>query len=411
MSSSGTFGGKSPAGTSTVSAVSSGERTLEQKNGPDLTRRYQELGWLWRLATLPTIVVSNSAQNGRGYWFPSFAQLKQGEALHLPEENFRVEWELDRHLVSYLNRWGWPLPNSRLWLPSFPERLNPNQCCFVRVESAPRPESYLLGIHLDGHIIRVNKPSDKREGEKRRSKLQPRSEAQCFMNALLDLPHIELLFAIGPNGTGKTTSALCHGLESLLSGGYEIITFFRLIHAMGNRTQGFLPGDENQKNEPWMRALVSCLQAFDPAQLKAISKNFNFSDLSKAVMSSERLHFRTPEYSRGENIRGLGLLDDCQNADPDLIAGLIGRFSDPDWQDSSSYDLPKSRVILLADPFQVDYRGTRDPVNSGVLFHQELYRRQPSVATVFCGQIIRSGLAELAFMSALAKILGLPTGV
>ncbi|MEM9990097.1 MAG: PhoH family protein, partial [Pseudomonadota bacterium] len=89
-----------------------------------------------------------------------------------------------------------------------------------------------------------------------RRTITPRSAAQgVYLN---QLSQNELVFGVGPAGTGKTYLAVAHAALSLLKGEVERLILSRPAVEAGERI-GFLPGDMKDKVDPYLRPLYDAL--------------------------------------------------------------------------------------------------------------------------------------------------------
>src|SRR5690606_13558299 len=90
----------------------------------------------------------------------------------------------------------------------------------------------------------------------RKRTVQARSPAQARYMRALD--HAELVFGVGPAGTGKTYIAVAHAARLLERGAVERIILSRPAVEAGERL-GFLPGDMKEKVDPYLRPLYDAL--------------------------------------------------------------------------------------------------------------------------------------------------------
>ena len=81
-----------------------------------------------------------------------------------------------------------------------------------------------------------------------------------FIQSMLD--H-ELVFGIGPAGTGKTYLAIAMGVKLFSEGIVDKIVLTRPAVEAGERL-GFLPGDMKEKVDPYMQPLYDALNEFLP---------------------------------------------------------------------------------------------------------------------------------------------------
>ena len=91
----------------------------------------------------------------------------------------------------------------------------------------------------------------------------PRSIGQ--LNFMKNLSEIELIFAIGPAGTGKTFLAVSYAVSLLISGKIDKIIISRPAVEAGEKL-GFLPGDLKQKIDPYLRPIYDALYEILPYQ-------------------------------------------------------------------------------------------------------------------------------------------------
>ena len=102
----------------------------------------------------------------------------------------------------------------------------------------------------------------------KRKNIYPRSSNQLkFVNLIKDR---DLVFGVGPAGTGKTYLAVACAVEALLKKEISKIILSRPAVEAGERL-GFLPGDLKEKIDPYLRPLYDALNDLIP------SKTFGFS--------------------------------------------------------------------------------------------------------------------------------------
>jgi len=97
----------------------------------------------------------------------------------------------------------------------------------------------------------------------RKKTVEPRTEAQrTFVNSLTNN---ELVFGIGPAGTGKTYLAVAVGVSKFIAGEVDKIILSRPAVEAGEKL-GYLPGDMKDKVDPYMQPLYDALNDFLPAK-------------------------------------------------------------------------------------------------------------------------------------------------
>ncbi len=75
-------------------------------------------------------------------------------------------------------------------------------------------------------------------------------------------PNIDIVVVSGPAGTGKTYLAMLAAIQAMRRGDCDKILLTRPAVAVDDEKHGFLPGDLNQKMEPWVRPLFDVLREY-----------------------------------------------------------------------------------------------------------------------------------------------------
>lgn len=85
------------------------------------------------------------------------------------------------------------------------------------------------------------------------------AEQRIAIDLLLD-PGVGIVSLGGRAGTGKSALALCAGLEAVLERQQQKrILVFRPLYAVGGQDLGYLPGDAQEKMNPWAQAVFDTL--------------------------------------------------------------------------------------------------------------------------------------------------------
>ena len=79
---------------------------------------------------------------------------------------------------------------------------------------------------------------------------------------LLESPKPSIVIVTGPSGTGKTMQACKAGQKQLYNGMYDRIVLTRPAVTSGEESHGYLPGDLNEKMDPWIKPSLECLGPF-----------------------------------------------------------------------------------------------------------------------------------------------------
>ncbi len=158
--------------------------------------------------------------------------------------------------------------------------------------------------------------------------IQARTAAQrIYLDALAGG---ELVFGVGPAGTGKTYLAVAHAVSLLLSGAVDRIVLSRPALEAGERI-GFLPGDLKEKVDPYLRPLYDALYDMLPGDY--VERRILAGDIEIAPLA----------FMRGRTLaRSAIILDEAQNATVAQTKMFLTRLGEG------------SRMTLTGDPTQSD---------------------------------------------------------
>lgn len=145
----------------------------------------------------------------------------------------------------------------------------------------------------------------------------------------------EIVFGIGPAGTGKTYLAMAAGLDALVKGEADRIILTRPAVEAGEAL-GFLPGDLTEKIEPYLRPLYD-------AMYDMLGKEASAKLLEKGVIEIAPL-----AYMRGRTLsNAFIILDEAQNTTPQQMMMFLTRLGERGRMvitgDITQIDLPKSK--------------------------------------------------------------------
>ncbi|MEP1094436.1 MAG: PhoH family protein [Cyclobacteriaceae bacterium] len=155
----------------------------------------------------------------------------------------------------------------------------------------------------------------------------------------------DLVFAIGPAGTGKTYVSVALAVRALKNKEVKKIIITRPAVEAGENL-GFLPGDLKEKIDPYLRPIYDALHDMIPAEkLKYYNEN--------GVIEIAPL-----AYMRGRTLNhAYVLLDEAQNTTPMQIKMFLTRMG-PDSKviitgDQSQIDLPKNQTSGLSESIKI----------------------------------------------------------
>ncbi len=173
----------------------------------------------------------------------------------------------------------------------------------------------------------------------RKGPVGPRSPGQTGYIELL-AKH-EMVFAIGPAGTGKTYLAVAQAVAMLISGRVDRIVLSRPAVEAGERL-GFLPGDMKEKVDPYLRPLYDALQDLLPG------------DLMSRRMAAGEIEIAPLAFMRGRTLaHAFVILDEAQNTTPVQMKMFLTRMGEGTRMvitgDLSQIDLPTGARSGLAD--------------------------------------------------------------
>lgn len=165
----------------------------------------------------------------------------------------------------------------------------------------------------------------------------PRSDRQAeFVNLLQNK---DLVFGLGPAGTGKTYMAVAVGVSMLVSGAVDRLILSRPAIEAGERL-GFLPGDLKEKVDPFLRPIFDALHdMLSPATLEKL-------------MASNIIEVAPLAFMRGRTLsHAFVILDEAQNTTEMQMKMLLTRLGE------------NSRMVITGDLSQIDLP---HPQNSGL---------------------------------------------
>jgi phosphate starvation-inducible PhoH-like protein len=169
------------------------------------------------------------------------------------------------------------------------------------------------------------------EIQTRRRRITPRSANQALF--MQTIQACEMVFGLGPAGTGKTYLAMASAVSMLLSGRVEKIILSRPAVEAGEKL-GFLPGDLKEKIDPYLRPLYDALHDMLPAD-----------QVVKRLASGE-IEIAPLAFMRGRTLENAFIiLDEAQNTTRVQMKMFLTRLGS------------NSRMVITGDMTQVDLPG------------------------------------------------------
>ena len=188
----------------------------------------------------------------------------------------------------------------------------------LRMGSVPSTDLSLFDrMSADGTAVRTH-----------RRLITPRTPMQAgYLRALRDS---EMVFALGPAGTGKTYLAVAVGVAMLAKGTVDRIILSRPAVEAGERL-GFLPGDLRDKIDPYLRPLYDAL--YDMLPPEQVMKRLSNGEIEIAPLA----------FMRGRTLsNSFVIVDEAQNTTPVQMKMLLTRLGE------------NSRMVVTGDLSQVD---------------------------------------------------------
>ncbi|MEY3883086.1 MAG: hypothetical protein RLZZ379_364 [Pseudomonadota bacterium] len=146
----------------------------------------------------------------------------------------------------------------------------------------------------------------------RRTELHGRTPRQIAY--LQQIQDHDITFGIGPAGTGKTYLAVASAVDAMTRDHVKRIVLVRPAVEAGEKL-GFLPGDLNQKVDPYLRPLYDAL--YDLAGYDTINKMFERGAIEVAPLA----------YMRGRTLnQSFIILDEAQNTTPEQMKMFLTRI-------------------------------------------------------------------------------------
>jgi phosphate starvation-inducible PhoH-like protein len=162
----------------------------------------------------------------------------------------------------------------------------------------------------------------------RKKTIVPRAPSQIpYMQALA---RDDVIFALGPAGTGKTYLAVAQAVAQLITGSVQRLILSRPAVEAGEKL-GFLPGDMKEKVDPYLRPLYDALHDCLPAE-----------QVERRIASGE-IEIAPLAFMRGRTLAdAFIILDEAQNTTIPQMKMFLTRFG------------MNSRMVICGDPKQVD---------------------------------------------------------
>lgn len=165
----------------------------------------------------------------------------------------------------------------------------------------------------------------------RKKTIIARNTAQA--NYMLAMQREEMVFGLGPAGTGKTYLAVAQALAKLANNEVDRLILSRPAVEAGEKL-GFLPGDMKDKVDPYLRPIYDAL--YDCLPPEQVERNIASGIIEVAPIA----------FMRGRTLaNAFIILDEAQNTTPEQMKMFLTRFGEG------------SQMVICGDPRQTDLPG------------------------------------------------------
>jgi phosphate starvation-inducible PhoH-like protein len=168
----------------------------------------------------------------------------------------------------------------------------------------------------------------------------PRTRNQERLVRALLAADQHIVVTAGPAGTGKTYLAMLAAVKAFRAGEVDRIVLTRPAVGVEDERHGFLPGDLNQKMDPWVRPLTDILREY-----------YRQPDI-QAMIEEQKIEIAPLAFMRGRTFKSAYIIaDEMQNATPSQCKMLMTRIGEG------------SKIVITGDVEQAD----RNRGNNGLM--------------------------------------------
>jgi PhoH-like ATPase len=223
-----------------------------------------------------------------------------------------------------------------------------NECLVLRAGRSTSGLGRVLDLREgpEGSVATVQRSA----GSPRAFGVTPRDVRQTFALDLLTDPAVPCVSLMGMAGTGKTFLALAAGLEQVVEArAYRRLSVYRPLVAVGRQEVGYLPGDLDEKLQPWMAAVHDNLYSLFRREDDADAATWSEGDHRRVagavdgLIDRGQLEMAAITYLRGRSITDeFVIVDEAQNLELPTLKVILTRMASG------------SKVVFCGDLSQVD---------------------------------------------------------
>lgn len=165
----------------------------------------------------------------------------------------------------------------------------------------------------------------------RQIELVPKSRNQEQLILNLNDADQHIVVAVGPAGTGKTYLGVLAAVKAFRNGDVDRIVLTRPAVEVAGEKHGFLPGDLNQKMDPWVRPITDILREY-----------YKQKDIIDMI-EEQKIEIAPLSFMRGRTFKSAFIIaDEMQNATPEQVKMLLTRIGE------------NSKIVITGDVEQTD---------------------------------------------------------
>lgn len=329
-----------------------------------------------------TLVTKDTALRIKGSQLGAEVEDYRADTVRVDEHYTGItELDVDPGVVGDLHRDG----KVTLSIDALADGVWLNQCLVLRAGRSSSALGRVVGVEEEHGEVAVNRV----RGDARAFGVSPRDVRQTFAIDLLTDPAVPCVSLMGMAGTGKTFLALAAGLEQVVEArAFRRLSVYRPLVAVGRQEVGYLPGDLDEKLQPWMAAVHDNLYSLFRRDDEGVA-NWGRTDhrhvqsAIDSLIDRGQLEMAAITYLRGRSITDeFVVVDEAQNLELPTLKVILTRMG------------AGSKLVFCGDLSQVD--NPYISPHGGMAALIEKLKGTALFGHVTMSKGVRSPLAELA---------------